>query len=159
MRVIRVPGVGGDFLVPRGWPQPTDRWIRENLYWQPPAGWVPQPGLRPAPAHWRYWRPNPLWYQMSAPLFRGIAPWRTAGLTFLWVWLAMAVAVLVLPLTAVQTLLGTIATFGALVTFIVHRTLRHRRMRTALVRIRIEAETQRTGRLIREYQAYLSAGS
>ena len=48
-RRIRVSGVRGDFLTPRGWPTPTDQWIRANTFWQPPEGWVPLPGLKPAP--------------------------------------------------------------------------------------------------------------
>lgn len=57
----RVPGVPADFRVPRGWPTPNDQWVRENALWIPPPGWTPLPGLRPAPAGWRYWRPNRLW--------------------------------------------------------------------------------------------------
>jgi hypothetical protein len=57
----RVPGVPVDFRVPRGWPTPNDRWVRENAMWVPPPGWTPLPGLRPAPAGWRFWRPNRLW--------------------------------------------------------------------------------------------------
>ena len=156
-RRIRVPGLAADFHVPRGWPTPTDRWIRENLFWRPPRGWTPRRGLRGAPAGWNYWLPNPHWKATSAVHYRRIAPWMRAA-----AWLGLAGLVVTaissflgfpMPLVA----LGPIIVFAALTCVVVHTVLSTRLNRRILGELEAVAERRRTERLTREYQQYLRA--
>ena len=155
-RRIRVGGVPADFRVPRGWPVPTDRWVRTNALWIPPVGWTPLPGLEPAPRNWRYWSPNPLWHKTRGHVYRVPRMWgHVGGIALLGSaatrWWAHAAQV---P-DAVVTSLGILSTtvvFASLIGYIsTHRSATHR----ALVRHAIGAAEGRTERLTREYQRYL----
>ena len=78
-RRIRVAGVRGDFLTPRGWPAPTDQWIRANTFWQPPADWTPLPGLKPAPKGWQFWTTNRTWDIAAATYYAPLQGWMRAS--------------------------------------------------------------------------------
>jgi hypothetical protein len=155
MTVIRVQAVGGDFRVPRGWPQPTDQWIRENLFWQPPDGWVPREGLRPAPAGWEFWRPNPLWERLSAGMFRKARRWLHAANTFLLLSIVLAAGRFLLPTDMVLGPLSGVAFVLSVACSVGWLIAKHRITRQILIRIRRAAEDERKKRLVREYQSYL----
>jgi hypothetical protein len=67
--------VPADFRVPRGWPTPTDKWVRDNAFWQPAAGWSPPEAAAAAPDGWEFWTPNKLWWQTTGAYYRSIAIW------------------------------------------------------------------------------------
>lgn len=158
MSVVRVPGVTADFRAPRGWPTPTDSWIRANAFWQPPAGWTPMEGVRPAPEGWRFWAPNPLWHRVNATHFRRITPVRRAAdilgyavvlfVLLRWVLGPQQTVVLIVP-----TYVAALAGVTCLVIFAV---LRGRLTRDAVAAMTEGAAVERHQRLVREYQKYLS---
>lgn len=43
------------FHNPPAWPQPSERWVRENQGSRPAPGWVPDAGAPEAPADWTFW--------------------------------------------------------------------------------------------------------
>lgn len=155
-RRIRVAGVPADLRVPRGWPAPTDRWIRTNAFWVPPADWTPMPGVRPAPANWTFWVPNRLWEQTREAVYRPLRVWNRvviAGVALsilLRVWVAMTV-----PPTGVTTLIWVVWLLAMIIGFVGYITHRRRLTQRALARHAILAAEGRTQRLTREYQRYL----
>jgi len=153
-RTIRVAGVPGDFRVPRGWPVPTDRWIRTNAFWVPPEGWTPTPGLRPAPKGWGFWRVNSLWLKTSGHLYKRARAWSSCS--FAAVVIALAARVVssladleVLAIVAIAALLVALA---LQVTYLISYI---RITRRALRDCAEMAEESRHRRLTREYQRYL----
>lgn len=153
VRRIRVRGVPADFRVPRGWPTPTDRWIRANAFWQPPAGWTPLSGLRPAPRGWTFWVPNPLMARSRAGMYRGATIWSQAGGLLFIAAIAARIAFTTMDVP-VGTLGQVFALAGAacMVGFIVaHRYTTTR----ALEQFSALARAGRAARLTREYQKYL----
>ncbi len=158
-RRVRVPGVPADFRVPAGWPTPTDRWLRDNAFWQPPPGWTPRPTLRPAPSHWRYWSPNPAWRTAIAPVFRSILPWAQAARALGAIWLLLFLVALWVGLPPVATAVGGMAAVGAVACLVVYVILRSRLVRSVLAEAAIVAERERRERMMLEYQRYLRAVS
>ena len=155
VRKVRVPGVPADFRVPPGWPTPTDRWVRANAFWQPPAGWVPLPDTRPAPDGWRYWDPNPEWDRRYAANYRDIAVWGRVPNVLAVVWLLIVVASFFAPEVAALAILGWLALLAAFGCLIVHEVLRRRITQRALSYLAGVAADARGKNLIREYQRYL----
>jgi len=150
-----VSGVPADFRVPPGWPVPTDRWVRANTFWQPPAGWMPISGIPPAPEGWRFWAPNPEWDRRYAANYRSIAMWGRIPNVLAVVWLLTIVASFFVPenpAPAIAAWLALLAAFGCLV---VHEVLRRRMTRRALTHLAGVAADARGKYLIREYQRYL----
>lgn len=154
-RRIRVAGVRGDFRTPRGWPTPTDEWIRHNAFWQPPPGWTPKPGLKPAPADWQFWTTNDTWDAAATKYYEPIQGWMNsfyiAGATSTVIFISnfFFLRLHFLPLFA--CIIFAIA-FICLVVFEV----RKRRMNAELfVHATRGAEKARNERLAREYQRYL----
>lgn len=150
-----MPGVPADFRVPPGWPTPTDRWVRANTFWQPPAGWVPLPDTRPAPGGWRYWDPNPEWDRRYAANYRDIAVWGWVPNVLAVVWLLIVVASFFAPEVAALAILGWLALLAAFGCLIVHEVLRRRITQRALTYLAGVAADARGKNLIREYQRYL----
>lgn len=57
------------FRGPDGWPEPSSDWLAANQGWEPPVGWVPLPGLAPAPAGWSWWRRDEVgWAAMTGAI-------------------------------------------------------------------------------------------
>ncbi|WEK13886.1 MAG: hypothetical protein P0Y48_01350 [Candidatus Microbacterium phytovorans] len=153
-RTIRVAGVPADFRVPRGWPVPTDRWIRTNAFWVPPADWTPTTHLRPAPRGWRFWQPNPLWSQSQAQLYRRARIWLYAGFTLMLLGVGSRILGSVTRDDAFALL--SFALLGvALASYIVHAVVWARITRGTLQRFAEIAEESRRRYLTREYQRYL----
>ncbi len=158
VRRIRVEGVPADFRVPRGWPTPTDKWVRENVFWQPPPGWAPLSDLRPAPVDWVYWTPNPLIAHVAARSFRAVAGWMRMSNV-------LAVAFLVTIAGAAMTgqpalrMLGLGFAFASIVCVVVHHALHARITRRLVIEYAIVADRGRTERLTKDYQRYLTAAA
>jgi hypothetical protein len=154
---IRLPGLAADFHVPRGWPTPTDRWVRENLFWQPPHAWTPRPGLKAAPAAWRFWLPNDNWRATSSRHYRTVTVWLKASS---WLGLGFLVVSTISALLGFPTGLRVLAILTVLacaVCVATHEVLRRRMTRRVLEALEAVAERERTQRLTREYQQYLRA--
>lgn len=155
-RRIRVAGVPADFRVPRGWPTPTDRWIRTNAFWVPPLGWTPLPDLKPAPRHWTYWSPNPLWHKTRGAAYRGLRVWsRLTWIVLLgsaaagwWARTVQAPAPVTTSLSILTATLIVVSLIGYIATY---RSATSR----ALAQHAVVAAEGRTKRLTREYQRYL----
>jgi hypothetical protein len=152
---VRVPGVPVDFRVPRGWPTPTDRWIRENALWSPPAGWTPLPGVAPAPANWSFWMPNELWHAYTSDFYGPIRKWnRTAnGLGVLWI--AATAAGIVFPASLAFHALAIAALVAGVSFALTYQALSARTTRAVLANLAIIADEERAKRLTRAYQLYL----
>jgi hypothetical protein len=155
VRKVRVPGVPADFRVPPGWPTPTDRWVRANTFWQPPAGWAPLPDTPAAPDGWRYWDPNPEWDRRYAANYRHIAVWGRVPNVLAVVWLLLVVASFFAPEVVAFALLGWLALLAAFGCLVVHEVLRRRITKRALTYLAGVAADARGKNLIREYQRYL----
>lgn len=92
---------------------------------------------------------------MSAPLFRGIAPWKRAGDLLGYALLGLLIARFFLPphpLITVIWITVLLAGAGCIAAYV---TLHRRMTRRALDRITSIAADERGARLIREYQRYL----
>lgn len=155
-RRIRVAGVPADFRVPRGWPTPTDRWIRANAFWVPPVDWTPLPEVPPAPHRWTFWTPNPLWNTTRAHVYSSLRVWTWVGvagfvlgvLTRVWAFAGD-------PPREMLTAAGLV-TFALLATSLIGYAAGHRRLtQRALAQHAVAAAEGRTQRLTREYQRYL----
>ncbi len=153
-RTIRVAGVPADFRVPRGWPVPTDRWIRTNAFWVPPDDWTPTTYLRPAPRGWRFWQPNPLWTQSQAQLYRRARIWIYAGFTLMLVGVVLRVVGSVVRDDAFALVSLTLFA-AALACYITYAVVWARITRRTLHRFAEIAEDSRRQYLTREYQRYL----
>ncbi len=158
VRRIRVAGVPADFRVPRGWPSPTDKWVRENVFWQPPPGWAPLSDLRPAPVDWVYWTPNPLLPRIAARPFRAIAGWMRMSNVLALAFLVALAGAAVTGHPALRTL-GTCFAAAAVVCVLVHESLRARTTRRLVIEFALVAERGRSERLTKEYQRYLTAAA
>lgn len=155
-RRIRVAGVPADFRVPRGWPTPTDRWIRTNAFWVPPVDWAPMPGIPPAPAHWTFWVPNRLWDKTRGAVYGPLRRW--SRLMFVALALQVLLRVWVVtshpPLSVTSPVSSALAV--AMMTGLIGYLIHHRRLtQRALAQHAILAAEGRTQRLTREYQRYL----
>ena len=153
-RTVRVAGVPGDFRVPRGWPTPTDRWIRANAFWVPPTGWTPTPGLRPAPAGWRFWRANPLWLRSKGHLYSRVNMLSRSGGVAVVVAIAARIASSLTGLEALA-IVSLVAWCAGLVSYVAYFVLYVRITRRALREFAQLAEASRHQHLTREYQRYL----
>lgn len=150
-------GVPADFRVPRTWPTPTDKWVRENALWIPSPDWTPAPGADAAPIDWRFWVPNKLWSQTIGNNFRSIAVW---GRIANWLALVWVVALIAGPFLGYPPVIRMIGISAALVSFaclVVHETLKARKTKRLLLEFAIIAHHGRHDRLTREYQRYLTA--
>lgn len=158
-RRIRVAGVPADFRLPRGWPTPSDRWVRDNAFWEPPPGWTPQPSLPAAPADWRFWTPNTLWSRTMWRHFHSIAPWIRVSnwLTYTWLFSMCVVTPILQSPRWMAVIMITLAA-GALACFFVYEVLKARITKQVLVQFAVIAQRDRQQRLTREYQHYLTAG-
>lgn len=157
-RRIRVPGVRGDFLTPRGWPTPTDRWIRANTFWQPPEGWTPVPGLKPAPKGWRFWATNKAWEIAARKYYAPLQGWmRSFNMASFACTATLVTAALVrLPMLRVAALAFALIAITCLIVFEVKK----RRMTAELLaHVTNGAERARNEWLAREYQNYLMDAS
>lgn len=157
-RRIRVAGVRGDFRAPRGWPTPTDDWIRANTFWQPPAGWTPLPGLKPAPKNWRFWTTNKTWDVAATNYYAPLQGWMRAFNIAAFATTATLIAAFVahLPVLRVAALLFFAIAFTCLVVFHVRKKRMTAELLTHFTR---GAERARAERLAREYQRYLMDAS
>lgn len=153
-RRIRVAGVRGDFRTPRGWPTPTDDWIRGNAFWQPPQGWTPTPGLKPAPADWQFWTTNPTWDVAASKYYAPLQGWMNSF------HIAAATSAIILisnfflrlPYLPMIAAAVFAVAFACLVVF----SARKRKMTAELLGHATRgAERARGERLAREYQRYL----
>lgn len=153
-RRIRVAGARGDFLTPRGWPTPTDQWIRANTFWQPPEGWTPTPGLKPAPKGWRFWTTNKTWDVAATKYYAPLQAWmRASNIAGVACIMALVGAALLhLPLLRLAAMLFLLI---GLVCLIVFRARRKRMTTELLTHVTKGAERARNERLAREYQRYL----
>ncbi len=161
MGKVRIPGLAADFRVPRSWPAPTDSWLRRNAFWQPPDGWVPIPGLPPAPAGWAFWQPNQQWERSNPELYRRANRWLRAANVLGWAMLAafairipfalIGNAAMLWPLGVAWVTLAV----AALACLIVREVLRVRATRAAMIQVAQLAAAERERRLVREYQQYL----
>ena len=154
---IRVPGVPADFRVPPGWPSPTDKWIRDNAMWQPPAGWTPAPNVVAAPSGWHYWVPNKLWSQTTGAYYSSIAIWARLSNWCAALWLVAFAASVFLGFSPMLRLIGWSAAVASLALIIVHEWLKARMSKKLLAQFAIVAQRGRERRLTREYQRYLTA--
>ncbi len=151
----RVPGLPADFRVPRGWPTPTDRWLRENALWVPPAGWAPLPDTPPAPVGWRFWSPNKLWRVIAGQYYTGIA-WMRRTANWLGVlWIVAAVAAAVVHGSLLFSGIAAIALLAGVVLEIRFRVRVHRITVALLAGFAVVADRERTARLTTAYQSYL----
>lgn len=154
---IRVSGVPADFRVPPGWPTPTDKWIRDNAFWQPPKGWTPIEKARAAPEGWRFWAPNELWQRSIGGRLRSVALLRTIANWLALVWLATLVVAFMLDYPPVLAVVGLTAAFSAFGLVIASEVLRTRKSKRLIAEFAVVAERGRRDRLTREYQRYLTA--
>ena len=153
-RRIRVAGVRGDFLTPRGWPTPTDHWIRANTFWQPPPGWVPVPGLPPAPDGWRFWTTNKTWDAAAAKHYAPLNAWMRAFTIAAFATWATPIAASAAQLPALRPA-GVAFALIAVICLTVHTVKRRRLTKKLLAHATSDAERVRNERLAREYQRYL----
>lgn len=156
-RRIRVNGVPADFRVPRGWPTPTDKWVRENAFWRPPPGWTPRPSLRAAPDSWVYWVPNNLWSQVTGNYFRSIAVWARISTVLALVYLVTMIAGPLIGYSPLLRGVGFAAAAISVMLLVVHAAMKARMSKRLLTRFAIDAQLIRHDRLVREYQRYLVA--
>lgn len=156
---IRVLGLAADFRVPRGWPTPTDRWIRDNVFWQPPPGWTPRQGVVPAPANWRYWLPNETWKATSARHFRPISVWLHTSEWLALAFIALATISAFLDYPLILRVSGIAIAIAAAFCLVVYLVRRDRMTRRVLEALHVVADRERRQRLTRGYQQYLRAAS
>ena len=157
-RRIRVHGVHADFITPRGWPTPTDAWIRANGFWQPPADWAPLPGLRSAPEGWRFWALNTEGERASASLLRPVTVWSRLGTWAVLGFLSFGLlsALLHEPMLRWGSVASAIAVTTSLVITLSTYVKRRRFLRAKLAEAGAE---QRAERLTKAYQSYLRDAS
>ena len=158
MGKVRIPGLAADFRVPRGWPVPTDSWLRSNAFWDPPEGWVPLPGLPRAPAGWRFWQPNDQWQRGNPALYRPTLIWLRASSVLGWLFLATLASSALLRLGGTDVVLwpvGVALLAAGSMCFVAGEVIRGRITRSAMVQIAVLAAAERERRLVREYQRYL----
>jgi len=156
---IRVAGVPADFRVPPGWPTPTDKWIRDNALWHPPADWTPAPNAAAAPPDWRYWQPNKLWWQKAGAYYRPISIWARLSNWCAVLWLVTFAASMFLDDSSALRIVGVAAAAASLALVIIHESLKARMSKRLLAEFAIMAQRGRQERLTREYQRYLTAMS
>lgn len=155
-RRIHVEGVPADLLIPRGWPIPTDKWIRDNALWHPPPGWTPVPNVSPAPAGWSFWTTNKLWWRVTAAHFQSIRLLLRISNWLAFAWLAFIVASALLDSPAVRAV-AIILMIASLTLVIVHEVRKARMAKTLIAEFAVVAQRGRHERLTREYQRYLTA--
>lgn len=148
-------GVGADFLVPHGWPAPTDRWIRINALWQPPPGWTPLPDLPSAADGWRFWSPNRAWHVVNASAYAHLGGWVHATTGALLAGFAGAAAARLLDLPLLY-LVAAGALLVALGCRVVHAVQRRRLTAVLFAAATFGAEHARRNRLVADYQRYLA---
>lgn len=153
-RRIRVAGVRGDFLTPRGWPTPTDEWIRANAFWQPPEGWVPRPGLKPAPQGWRFWTTNKTWETAAVKYYAPLQGWMRASNIAAVAAIAGWVGSIALQLGLLRLAAFAFFLIG-FICLMVFRAKKRRMTATLFSHVTVGAEHGRAERLTREYQRYL----
>ncbi len=154
---IRVAGVPADFRVPRGWPTPTDRWVRDNAFWLPPADWSPTPSTPAAPEGWEFWAPNKLWWQTTGAHYRSIAIWGRLSNWLALVFLATLIAAAFIGPSPLLALVRFSAALASITLLIIHESLKARLTKKLLARFAVVAQRGRQERLTREYQRYLTA--
>lgn len=144
----------GDFLTPRGWPTPTDTWIRANTFWQPPEGWTPAPGLKPAPKGWRFWTTNKTWDIAARKYYAPLRGWvRASNIAGIVCTATFVTAFLMhLPILRVAAISFALIAFICLA---VHEVKKRRMTTELLAHVTTGAERARNERLAREYQRYL----
>jgi hypothetical protein len=153
---VRVPGVPVDFRVPRGWPTPTDRWIRENVLWSPPPGWTPLPGAPSAPSGWQYWTPNDQWSTFTATYYRPIRKWNRTANWLGVLWIVATVAGIVYPASIPFHAVAVVALLAGVGFALAYQALDARTTRDILANLAIVADQERARRLTRAYQRYLT---
>lgn len=156
-RRIRIRGVAADFRVPRGWPTPTERWIRENVFWTPPEAWMPRPDLSPAPIGWNFWLPNKHWYAITARMYRGLNRWLHVAAWLFVLRVVVGTVVAFIGSSPLTQAIGVSFGLAAIVCVVTHSILRARMTRRLLRGAEELAARQRSERLVREYQHYLVA--
>lgn len=153
-RRIRVSGARADFVTPRGWPTPTDQWVRSNVFWQPPDGWTPLTGLRPAPANWRFWVPNKEWEAAGEQYFRPATNWWRAANYAAAGFIAANLAAWMLQIPTLRW--AGIACAAVGVACLIAFSVKKRRLSRVLFAKTTEAAARlRTERMTRAYQRYL----
>lgn len=155
-RRVHVEGVPADMLIPRGWPIPTDKWVRDNALWHPPPGWSPGPNVEPAPANWNFWTPNKLWWQITPAHFQSIRILQRVSNWLVPIWLLSMVGAGLLDSPALRAVAIT-AMIVALALAIIHEVLKGRMSKALIAKFAIVAQRGRQERLTREYQRYLTA--
>mgnify|MGYP003582515305 CR=1 FL=1 len=151
-RRVRVPGVPVDFRVPAGWPTPTDRWIQDNVFWQPVSGWTPRSELQPAPEGWRYWSPNPEWRGATAPAYRFTRVWARVAALLGIPCIVLVVVALFAGIPLVVQVFGWVVGAIAISCLVVYGIVRRRITHRVLMEAALIAAQERRERLIREYQ-------
>jgi hypothetical protein len=154
---IRAAGVPADFRVPRGWPTPTDKWVRDNAFWQPPAGWSPTRATAAAPEGWEFWTPNKLWWRTTGAYYRPIAIWGRLSNWLGLLWLATLVGSALFGFSPMLRLVGFSAALASITLLIVHESLKARLSKRLLAEFAVVAQRGRHDRLTRDYQRYLTA--
>jgi hypothetical protein len=154
---IRVAGVPADFRVPRGWPTPTDKWVRANAFWQPPAGWSPPQTSIPAPDGWEFWSPNKLWWQTTGAHYRSLAIWGRLSNWLAALFIVMYVASMFIGPSPTLRMVAYSAALASFALLIVHEALKARLSKRLLAQFAVVAQRGRQERLTREYQRYLTA--
>lgn len=154
---MRVAGVPADFRVPRGWPTPTDQWVRANALWQPPIGWSPPQTSTPAPEGWEFWSPNKLWWQTTGAYYRPLAVWRRLSNGLGAVFIVTGLASAIIGPSPMLRLVAYSAALASLALLVVHEVLKARLSKRLLAQFAAVAQRGRTDRLTHEYQRYLTA--
>ncbi|WP_243073795.1 hypothetical protein [Microbacterium sp. SS28] len=154
---IRVAVVPADFRLPRGWPTPTDKWVRDNAFWQPPADWSPTQAGAAAPDGWEFWRPNKLWWQTTGAYYRSIAIWGRLSNWLGYLFLVMLIASAFLGSSPMLRLVGFSAGLASIALLIVHEVLKARLTERLFAQFAVVAQRGLQERLTREYQRYLTA--
>lgn len=150
-------GVPADFRVPRGWPTPTDKWIRENAFWQPPPGWSPTPTATAAPDGWEFWTPNKLWWQTTGASYQSITLWGRLSNWLGYLFLVTLIGSAFIGPSPMLRLVGYSAALASIALLIVHESLKARLSKRLLAQFAVVAQRGRQERLTREYQRYLTA--
>lgn len=150
-------GVPADFRVPRGWATPTDRWVRDNAFWIPPAGWSPTPSTPAAPDRWEFWAPNKLWWQTTGAYYQSIAIWGRLSNWLALVFLATLIGAVFIGTSPLLTMVRLSAALASITLLIIHESLKARLTRKLLAQFAVHAQHGRQERLTREYQRYLTA--
>jgi hypothetical protein len=143
--------------VPPGWPTPTDKWIRDNAFWQPPTGWTPIEKVRAAPEGWQFWTTNKLWQRSIGDRLRSVVILRRIANWLALIWLATLVAAFLLDYPPLLRLVGFAAALSAFGLVVVSEVLRARKSKRLIAEFAVVAERGRRDRLTREYQRYLTA--